>query len=163
MGKGRGARRNGRADPVEIPHHPNDRATAEVTENSASARLVNGLSCADAMAETRPPHRPGNQGAKPGERFPNDRERANRARAAAEALFAPKPPDPEAAAATRAPAPVRREAIGAAAPKPSARHEFSALQLARIRGWMKYGMTVAQVAEVCGVPIAEIERALRQS
>ena len=34
-------------------------------------------------------------------------------------------------------------------------------QLARIRAWAKYGMTIAQVAQVCGVAVAEIERILR--
>jgi transcriptional regulator with XRE-family HTH domain len=33
--------------------------------------------------------------------------------------------------------------------------------LSRIRAWLKYGMTAAQVAEVCGVSPSEIERILR--
>jgi hypothetical protein len=39
----------------------------------------------------------------------------------------------------------------------------SASQVARIRSWMKYGMTVPQVAKVCKVPIGEIERVLLQA
>ena len=39
--------------------------------------------------------------------------------------------------------------------------ETSRLQLARIRAWVKYGMTIAQAAQVCGVAVAEIERILR--
>jgi hypothetical protein len=34
-------------------------------------------------------------------------------------------------------------------------------QFGRIRAWAKYGMTAAQVAQVCGVAIGEIERILR--
>lgn len=33
-------------------------------------------------------------------------------------------------------------------------------QFARIRTWMKYGMTTAQVAQVYGVPVGAIERIL---
>jgi hypothetical protein len=32
----------------------------------------------------------------------------------------------------------------------------------RIRNWVKYGMTVAQVAKVYGVAVGEIERILRR-
>jgi hypothetical protein len=39
--------------------------------------------------------------------------------------------------------------------------EIPRSQLARIRAWVKYGMTIAQVAQVCGVAVAEIERILR--
>jgi hypothetical protein len=39
--------------------------------------------------------------------------------------------------------------------------EIPRSQFARIRAWVKYGMTIAQVAEVCGVSVAEIERILR--
>lgn len=35
-------------------------------------------------------------------------------------------------------------------------------QVARIRTWLKYGMTVTQVAEVFGVAVDEIERAMRR-
>jgi hypothetical protein len=54
--------------------------------------------------------------------------------------------------------------VPATDPKPelAARGEIPASQLARIRTWVKYGMTAAQVAEVYGVPASEIERALRK-
>jgi len=39
--------------------------------------------------------------------------------------------------------------------------EIPRSQLARIRAWVKYGMTIAQVAQVYGVAVAEIERILR--
>jgi len=52
------------------------------------------------------------------------------------------------------------EAETAIAPSPPA-GEIPGSQLARIRGWVKYGMTIAQVAQVYGVAVAEIERILR--
>ncbi|HJU18089.1 MAG TPA: hypothetical protein VJ770_16675 [Stellaceae bacterium] len=48
-------------------------------------------------------------------------------------------------------------------PLPSARSAIAASQVARIRVWVKYGMTVSQVAEVFGVPIGEVERVLRRA
>ena len=39
--------------------------------------------------------------------------------------------------------------------------EIPRSQLARLRAAVKYGMTIAQVAQVCGVSVAEIERILR--
>ena len=48
-------------------------------------------------------------------------------------------------------------------PPPSAHSTIPASQVARIRVWVKYGMTVSQVAEVFGVPAGEIERILRQA
>jgi hypothetical protein len=47
--------------------------------------------------------------------------------------------------------------------RPSARPALPASQVAQIRIWVKYGMTVPQVAEVCGVPVGEIERVLRKA
>jgi hypothetical protein len=47
-------------------------------------------------------------------------------------------------------------------PPPSARSTIPASQVARMRVWMKYGMTVSQVAEVLGVSAGEVERVLRQ-
>ncbi len=147
--------------------------------NSASAHFVNGLSITQAMADHRPPLRPGLHSARSGESFPDDRERINRARQAAEALFAPKPRTTETSvssgqppAGQAAPAPrrlstavvVRREALRPPdARNPPAAAEIPAAQLARIHAWVKYGMTVAQVAEVYGVAIAEIERMLRKA
>ena len=39
--------------------------------------------------------------------------------------------------------------------------ELPRSKFARIRAWVKYGMTIAQAAQVCGVAVAEIERILR--
>ncbi|MGH7088060.1 MAG: hypothetical protein ACREFQ_04095, partial [Stellaceae bacterium] len=44
------------------------------------------------------------------------------------------------------------------APVPAAAD--SAPHIARIRAWLKYGMTIAQVAEAYRVPITEIKRLL---
>jgi hypothetical protein len=129
------------------------------------------------MADNRPPRRPGHL--RSGEPFPDPRERAIRARQAAEALFAPKPrivetsissagpaaerlaPAPRAAETSRT-ARVHHETVAPPA-SPDPANEIPASQLARIRTWVKYGMTVAQVAEVYGVPVAEIERLLRKA
>jgi transposase len=48
-------------------------------------------------------------------------------------------------------------------PPPSAPSTIPASQVARIRVWVKYGMTVSQIAEVFGVPAGEIKRVLRQA
>jgi hypothetical protein len=48
-------------------------------------------------------------------------------------------------------------------PSPSARSIIPASQVARIRVWMKYGMTVSQVAKIFGIPAGEIERVLHQA
>lgn len=111
------------------------------------------------MAQNRPPRPPAHYGAKPGERYPTDRERIDRARQAAEALFAPKPRAAEAAP----PAPVRREVVTTPAPQASPPREVAESQVARIRTWVKYGMSVAEVAEVYGVSVDEIERVLRKA
>jgi hypothetical protein len=128
------------------------------------------------MIASHPPRRPGLGRATPGSRYPDNRERIARARQAAEAMFTPKsprvrplnslpvlgsdpPPGPphaeEVAKATAMPE-------GTAAP-PSARSTIPVSQVARIRVWLKYGMTVSQVAEVFGVPAGEVERMLRQA
>jgi hypothetical protein len=41
--------------------------------------------------------------------------------------------------------------------------EIPSSQFARIRAWVKYGMTAAQVAGVYGVAVGVIERILRQA
>jgi hypothetical protein len=106
------------------------------------------------------------------------REPSTNARQAAEALFAPKPqraPTPvrEAGAAGEAVRKPRVLTIAAAAPVP--RDELAAstsatlpkqptipaAHVARIRAWMKYGMSAAQVAEMYGVAAGEVERVLR--
>jgi hypothetical protein len=108
----------------------------------------------------------------------DSRERSTSARQAAEALFTPKPKLIEPSVRETAPAgeAVRKPrvlAISAARPvhhdEPEAPTSaklpetpvIPAAQVARIRAWMKYGMTAAQVAEVYGVAASEIERILR--
>jgi hypothetical protein len=157
------------------------------------------------MVEKLPPPRPGYQKTRSGDAYPSDRDRADRARQAAEALFAPKPGDraptatarpvidrrTPAPAATarpvidrRTPAPAatarpvidrrtlapaasaalpaisRKRADAAAKPAASANQGVPAAHATRIRTWLKYGMTVAEVAAVYGVPAGEIERLL---
>jgi hypothetical protein len=104
-----------------------------------------------------------------------DREQISRARQAAEALFAPRrPPDPvpSTGQSIRAPrilrassagkivepvqTPVRQEAPGPLAQIPAA-------DVPRIRAWLKYGMTVAQVADVYGVPVGDVEHILEKA
>jgi hypothetical protein len=110
----------------------------------------------------------------------HDREQIARARQAAEALFTSKPqPDPP-AAAEPAPIepPVRKPRVlqistlalpernempetPSAAPAPSTR-EIPRSDFARVRILAKYGMTAAQVAELCGVGVDEIRHILRR-
>ncbi|HEV2334303.1 MAG TPA: hypothetical protein VGS13_02285 [Stellaceae bacterium] len=58
-------------------------------------------------------------------------------------------------------APVRHEEretpVG---PEPQTTRDIPQSQFARIRSWVKYGMTVAQVAEVYGAAVDEIEHIL---
>jgi hypothetical protein len=134
------------------------------------------------MIASHPPGRPGLGRATPGSRYPDNSERIARARQAAEGLFTPKSPrvmpsnslpvlgggpspDPQHSEEV-AKAAARPE--GTAAPPidtspPSARSTIPASQVARIRVWVKYGMTVSQVAEVFGVPAGEVERVLRRA
>lgn len=107
----------------------------------------------------------------------DDRERIIRARLAAEALFKSNPsvrtpPEPETAPADQAarkpralqivspPASVRRTDPERSVISPPPAREIPRSQCGRIRAWVKYGMTVAQVAQVYGVPVSEIERIL---
>jgi hypothetical protein len=107
----------------------------------------------------------------------DDRERIFRARQAAEALFksdtsVKTPPVPETTPADQAarkprvlqivssPASVRLTKTEHSIVPPPPAGEISPSQFGRIRAWMKYGMTTAQVAQVYGVPISEIERIL---
>ncbi len=111
----------------------------------------------------------------------DNRERITRARQAAEALFTPKQRAAEPSASGSDP-PARKPRVLETAPAAPARHEAArheaaaapanpepqiksaipAAQLARIRAWVTYGMTVAQVAQLYGVAADEIERILRQ-
>jgi hypothetical protein len=107
----------------------------------------------------------------------DDRERITRARQAAEALFAAKPPvsapavpgAPPAEQSARKPrvlgivqaAPVRVEDVKApVGPEQQTPRAIPRSQFVRIRTWVKYGMTVAQVAEVYGVAPRDVERIL---
>jgi hypothetical protein len=105
------------------------------------------------------------------------REQSTSARQAAEALFAPKPqrlePMQETAATAEAVRKPRMLTVATAAPVPHAAPEalasakpprkpvIPAAHVARIRAWVKYGMTVVQVAEMYGVAADEVERVLR--
>jgi hypothetical protein len=98
----------------------------------------------------------------------------------AEALFTSKPPAgtsevPDAPPAEQSahkprvlpmissPTPIRHDKPKTpATPAPPAR-EIPRSQFARIRAWVKYGMTIAQVAQVYSVAVGEIERILRHT
>jgi hypothetical protein len=114
----------------------------------------------------RPPHARG-----------EDRRQVIRAREAAELLFAPKPSAtlPSVQESTSAevrkprvlqiirPAPAERDDLPAAPPaasEPRAR-AIPGSEFARIRTWVKYGMTISQVAELYDANDAEIERIIR--
>jgi hypothetical protein len=112
---------------------------------------------------------------------PDDRgdnhERTISARQAAEALFTPKPQRIEPSLREIAPAgePLRKPRVLAVAvgtpvphdePAQAMRAEsirksvIPAADFARIRAWVKYGMTAVQVADVYGVAADEVERIL---
>ena len=115
---------------------------------------------------------------------PSGHEDINRARQQAEALFAPKklianptiPDDtgtaqqdqrkPRILSAVREPQP---QAAHENASEPPLQHEtrrrgkrVPPSQLARLRTWVKYGMTIPQAAGVYGVSESEIERILQK-
>jgi hypothetical protein len=109
-----------------------------------------------------------------------DRERITRARQAAEALFTPKrqpvgpsvsDPVPSAERPARkprvlpilSPPLVRNEEVSAPVnSEPRTTRQIPRSHHARIRTWVNYGLTVPQVAEVCGVAVGVIERILRE-
>jgi hypothetical protein len=112
--------------------------------------------------------------------FQINRKDITRARQAAEALFAPKPPLTEPAAKDplvagdqrkRKPRvlsaipvqPTRLEPAKQSVEREPATpcHQLPASHLSRVRTWLKYGMTIRQAAEVYGVSVGEIERILR--
>ena len=126
-----------------------------------------------AMTGNHPPRRPGDGLDSPGRPSHDDREQKARARQAAEALFAPKPPtpvieqrqaDPQVRQSrilkTTSPPAARPPVTTAATPKPTAPASIPPPHVARIRSWLKYGMTIAQVAEAYRIPITEIKRLL---
>ena len=109
----------------------------------------------------------------------DDREQIARARQSAEALFTSKSPDTRHSVPAAAPAdsPARKPRvlqITAALPKraeePNARagseprpiRKISESEFSRIRTWVKYGMTVRQVAELYGTDLDEVERIIRK-
>jgi len=108
----------------------------------------------------------------------DDRERITSARQAAEALFTPKPveqsvsdPAPSAEHPARKPrvlsilppTPVRNEEVAAPVdPEPRTTRQIPRSHHARIRTWVKYGLTIPQVARVYGVAVGVIERILRE-
>jgi hypothetical protein len=107
------------------------------------------------------------------------RERVARARQAAEALFTTKRPVAEQSVSDSPPSAgksARKPRVLGIASTAPARHELAeppvtyeqrsaseipAAQFARIRSWVKYGMTPAQVAQVYGVKVGEIDRIVR--
>lgn len=132
------------------------------------------------MIGNRPPRRiDGDSAARP---FRHGRERITRARQAAEALFTPKPPvntpspaepptpndrpsahKPRVLGITSPPAPVPQPVIEVPLSiAPSAPHEIPRSEFGRIRAWVKCGMKAAQVAEVYGANVGDIERIIRQ-
>jgi hypothetical protein len=111
----------------------------------------------------------------------DDRERITRARQAAEALFTPKPQLGEQSAPESQPLgdysarkprilailpamPIRREAVETSVSlRQQTVREIPVSHFARIRTWVRYGMTVPQVAQFYGVAVEEIERTLRKA
>ncbi len=113
------------------------------------------------MIENHPPRRPVYGRYHAAARAPDDRERRAQARQAAEALFAQKPAVVEPLA--DAPTPLAQgEPIDAAASRDLGPTEIPTTHLARIRTWVRYGMTMPQVAAVYGVEVDEIRRILRK-
>jgi hypothetical protein len=117
-------------------------------------------------------HRSNSGSDAPARPFRDDREQKARARQAAEALFAPAPspvvtsPPTDPPARQRrvlkpAPAPADRPPVEPATlPDPTAPVSIPPPHIARIRVWLKYGMTIAQVADAYRIPITEIKRML---
>jgi hypothetical protein len=113
--------------------------------------------------------------------FDDDRERIARGRPAAEAVFRNRPVTEASVSDAFVPtdqsrrkrrvvgtlltAPVRHEAAveTPVCSEHSITHEIQASQFGRVRAWAKYGMTVHQIAQTCGVAVGDIERILRKS
>jgi hypothetical protein len=109
-----------------------------------------------------------------------NRDEINRARQAAEALFAPRIIEPSAPTAAPSPDQTAREPrilsavdvqptrveptevpIVSVRPKPA--RKVPASHSGRIRTWMKFGMTKTQVAQVYGVTVGDIEHMLQKT
>jgi hypothetical protein len=108
----------------------------------------------------------------------DDREQIVRARSAAEALFTPKPENTEQPVSETSPAPgsrkhrvlpilpapIRYETVEApVSPERPSAPEIPVKERARVRTLVKYGMSVAQVADLYRVPVERIERILRKA
>jgi hypothetical protein len=111
----------------------------------------------------------------------DERERITRARQAAEALFTTQRLATQQLASDTLPSvdqsARRPRVLKALSPTPARPEEGKSLveseqritpaiprsQFGRIRAWVKYGMTVAQVAGIYGVAVDVIERILRQA
>jgi hypothetical protein len=81
-----------------------------------------------------------------------------------------KNPSPEKASARKprvlsiSPSPVPDEKVERAIrPAPPVTPAIPESEVARIRTWLKYGMTIAQAAAVYGVAVDEVERVLRRA
>jgi hypothetical protein len=109
-------------------------------------------------------------------------EDTNRARQAAEALFAPKqrvtePAEPLPGAVTdqttrkprilsavqAKPVPVEPVSSSRKVMSPSKHDKIPVAHFARIRTWLKYGMEISQVAQLYGVPVRDIESILKKA
>ena len=110
----------------------------------------------------------------------HDRERITNARRAAEDLFRPKPQAgretvPDALAPGEQPprkprilaispaAPIRAAAVETPVTRKPPAPKIPASRFARIRTWVRYGMTASDVAQVYGVAVEEIERILQKA
>jgi hypothetical protein len=62
------------------------------------------------------------------------------------------------------PPPVRNEEVAPPVnPEPRTKRQIPRSHHARIRTWVKYGLTIPQVAEVYGVAVGVIERILQRA
>jgi hypothetical protein len=107
------------------------------------------------------------------------RERITRARQAAEALFTAKPPvsvpsvadaaadqsprKPRVLQVTSLPPTPVTEVKASVSVEPASTPSISTAHFAHIRTWMRYGMTIAEVAAVYGLAVDELARILRNA
>ena len=111
------------------------------------------------MIGNHPPRRPVYGRDHAAVRAPDERERRAGVRRAAEALFAPTPSTTEQPVDLPASVPV--EPVDAAAHRqPPPREIIPATDVGRT--WVKYGMTIPQIAAIYGVEADEITRILRR-
>ena len=123
------------------------------------------------MIGNRPPCQSGSDSEGPDRTFRDDRDQKARARQAAEALFAPKPPPPTGDQPPtdqpgRQPRILKHASPVVRAPTDALATPAAAIRpphVARIRAWLKSGMTIAQVANAYRIPLTEITRLLGKS